>query len=77
MHPADIKAALEKRGVSQADLAHDLGVSQPTISRIIRGETVSDRLMKGIAEAIGEHPAKVFPGYYLKPPKRASSGRAF
>ena len=74
MHPADIKAEMEKRGVTQVALAQELGVSQVTISKTIRKQMTSDRIMRRIAEVIGRHPAEVFECYLS--PKRINSPRA-
>lgn len=53
-----IRAARQRRGMSQRDLARALGMAQSTLSRIERGERrVSvDRLIE-IARALGVRPA--------------------
>lgn len=76
MHPADIKAALEKKGLTQKQIAKDLKVHPNSVSRVVRQEAVSDRIMKYISAAIDKHPTEVFPEYYLSPPKRRNSKRA-
>jgi lambda repressor-like predicted transcriptional regulator len=76
MHPADIKAALEKKEVSQLSIAKELGVAAQSVGDVIRKKTVSDRIMRAISSAIGEDYRKVFPEYYLKKPKRKNSKTA-
>ena len=73
MHPADIQAALKKRGIKQKDLAATLGISEMTLSVVIRKIRISNRVMRGIAEAIGKDHREVFPEYFLAPPKRSTS----
>ena len=45
MHPEDIKALLRKRGMTQAKLARELGVSKTTVGYVIAGRTLSRRLL--------------------------------
>ena len=73
MHPADIQAELKKRGITQAALAKQFAVSETCVSNVINKKEVSDRVMRGVAEAIGKHHYEVFPEYYLSPPLRATS----
>jgi len=73
MHTADIQAALKKKGLSQRQVATDLGVSPITVSNIVRKDRVSAKIMRYIAELINKDPREVFPEYFLKPPKRSHS----
>ena len=73
MHPADIQAALKKRGLTQQAIADQLRVSPITVSQVIRGKNISDRIMKAVAKAIEKPVQYVFPEYYLSPPKRKTS----
>ena len=41
--PRAIRAALEKKNWQQCDLAKEMGVSPPTVSRWLTGERVPDR----------------------------------
>lgn len=66
MHPADIKARLEKKGITQAALARELGVSGATIHKVIKNEAVSDRVMRAIAAKINMDHRKLFARYYEK-----------
>lgn len=75
MHPADIKAALNKNGWTQKALAKKTGKSEQAISGVIHKRIVSDSLMRLIAQAAGVKPEAAFPEYYMSPPKRKMSKR--
>ena len=64
MHPEDIKAALRKRGASQAKIARQLGVANTTVHNVIYGGCKSDRIAKFIANIIGMDRAEIWPGRY-------------
>ena len=72
MHPADIQAELKKNGVTQADIARDLGVSDFHVSAVIHNPDVrqSDRVMRAIAKAIKRDHREVFPSYYFRLKRR-------
>ncbi len=76
MEPIDIQYKLKKRKITQKALALQIGVSPITISNVIIGERISDRVMRAVAAAIGEDHRKVFDWYYLQPPKRRTSKTA-
>lgn len=63
-HPADIKAELNKRGVSQTSLAETAGVTVATVNHVIRGRGRSARIAKVIAEAAGTTVDAIWPGQY-------------
>jgi len=49
-----VAALRKKRGISQQEFAGNIGVSQPTLSRIERGQTMPDALVhRRIAYALG------------------------
>jgi transcriptional regulator with XRE-family HTH domain len=73
MTPLKRQYALKKRGITQTKIARDLGVSNMSVSDVIHGRLVSDRIMRAVAEAIGEDVRIVFSEYYLKPPRRKTS----
>jgi len=50
-----------------------LGVAEMTVSKVIHRIIVSNRIMKAIALKIGMPYVRVFPEYYLQPPKRSTS----
>lgn len=65
MHPADINAALIKRGSSQSALARELGVSQPLISGVIHSRIASRRVAQEISKRIAIPVEKIWPGVYV------------
>jgi lambda repressor-like predicted transcriptional regulator len=67
MHPADIKALLEKAGYTQISLAKDLKVSDVAVNHVIYGRHSSRRIAKKIAEITGKSLEELWPGRY--PPK--------
>lgn len=70
MHPADIKAALQKKGLSQVVIARqavrgkDRHVHKSAVSRVINGSLKSVAIAKSISQAIGLPVAVIFPGKY-------------
>jgi lambda repressor-like predicted transcriptional regulator len=64
MHPADIKARLEKRGVTYRMIAADIGVSVASVWKVLNRQAVSDRIFKAISARIGMDHEKVFSWYY-------------
>lgn len=76
MEAADIQCALKKKKITQKALAEQIGVSPITVSNVIIGDRISDRVMRAVAVAIGEDYRKVFDWYYLQPPKRRTSKTA-
>lgn len=67
MHPADIKAAIEKAGRSQRDIAHECEVTPSTVAHVINGRGKSAKVAKAIAEATGKSVHTLWPGKYDKP----------
>lgn len=73
MTPAKIQYLLKKNGLTQKALAQRIGVCEMTVSRVINKMTISDRVMRAVAEAVERPVQNVFPEYYLQPPKRRHS----
>lgn len=75
--PAKIQYLLKERaGVTQAQIADQLGVSTMSVSKIVnfqKTKSVSDRIMRHIARLIDEDHRVVFAGYYGRPPQRSTS----
>ncbi len=68
MHYADIIAALTKAGYSQTGVAEKLGVSQPTVSGVIRGDDTSYDVATFIAAVTDIPMNRMWPdGRYSKP----------
>lgn len=66
-----IQSALASHDLNQAAIARALGISPTTVSDVITGNTVSGRIHKAIAEAIGEDVKTIWPQHYLNgSPKR-------
>ncbi len=64
MHPADIKAEIQKSGITQADLSRDLEVSKTAVKEVIYGRTTSRRIAEHIAQKIGKSIDDIWPGRY-------------
>jgi lambda repressor-like predicted transcriptional regulator len=64
MHPADIKAALQKKGSSLAKVARDLEVSPPTVTQVLYGRATSRRIATEISRQSGVPISKLFRGRY-------------
>lgn len=65
MSPKEIKIKLLKSEITQAELARRLSVSPSMIARVIDGNSVSDRVRRGIANAVGIDVARIWPSAYL------------
>lgn len=67
MHPADINAALIKRGYNQTRIADILDVRQCHVSHVIYGRIKSNRVAAAIAAAIDTPISQIWPGVYDAP----------
>lgn len=54
--PARLDAAMRRAGVNQSQLASQVGVTQPSIARLLRGETKTTRAVDLIAAALDTTP---------------------
>lgn len=69
---AEIRAAREARGMSQADLASAVGVSQPAIRKIEGGQTLRSKYLADIERFLGlahEPIGRAEPGNFRRPPE--------
>lgn len=73
MTPSEIQKRIKDANTTQRAIAQKIGVSEVSVSDIIKGRRISDRVMRTVAEAIGDDVRLVFPDYYLRPPKRTTS----
>lgn len=67
MHPADIKAALEKRGSSVSAIARALDRNFRTVSSVVRGVATSRLIANAVAEVVGLPIEQLWPGKYDAP----------
>jgi len=69
MHPADIQAELKKRGITQAALAKEWGISGVIVSKVVRsrdtGYVAKDHMLD-IAQRLDMPVEAVFPWYYVE-----------
>jgi len=75
MTPKEIQAALKNKGTTQKNIALDLGVAEMTVSNVIHGRAVSDRIFTAISKAIGKPKDAVFA--YYRGPKLRKTSKAF
>ncbi|EDS6039731.1 transcriptional regulator [Salmonella enterica subsp. enterica] len=69
-HPADIIAALKKRGTSLSALSRQAGLASSTLANaLIRRWPKGEKL---IAEKLGVLPEQIWPSRYRKPEYRQS-----
>lgn len=61
-HPADIIAALRKKGTNLAALSRSSGLSSSTLANALNRPWPKGEWL--IAEAIGVHPSEIWPGRY-------------
>ncbi|EGE4660606.1 helix-turn-helix domain-containing protein [Salmonella bongori] len=63
-HPADIIAALKKRGTSLAAVSRNAGLASSTLTNALNRRWPKDERL--IAEALGVAPEKIWPSRYRK-----------
>lgn len=69
----EISYRLRRLGLTQARIAHALGVAPSVVSNTIRGRTTSHRVACYIAGLLGDDLCQLWPGRYeFKPRVRAS-----
>lgn len=79
MHPADIKAALEKVGSNQSQVArsifnrHGRPLTSAAVHHVIKGRSISRRIALQISAVTGIPVAELWPGKY--PELEAQQGR--
>lgn len=55
--PEHLQAAMDRAGINQSQLAERVGVKQPSIGRLLSGETKTTRALDLIAQALDTSPA--------------------
>ena len=73
MTPLEIQFELKKLGITQKEIAKELGVSEMIVSKVINKQMVSNRVMQAVARAIKMDHRAVFPEYYFRPKRRVTS----
>jgi lambda repressor-like predicted transcriptional regulator len=78
MHPADIKAALEKAGYSQTRLGHSFQPprTRMTICNVVHGRTTSLEIARKISDVIGVSVMDLWPGKYDRRLEEEAAARA-
>ncbi len=61
--PQEIRFELDKLEIYQADIAHELDMSEAAVSRNINGTLCTKIIMDAVAAKIGRKPDKVFEKY--------------
>jgi len=77
-HPADVKAALEKRGYSLARISRELGLKPTTANAVFQKRY--PRVQERIGRILDMHPSWIWPSRYdesgnpryIRPPKARS-----
>ncbi|KHN90286.1 DNA-binding protein [Pectobacterium actinidiae] len=64
-HPADIIAALKKRGTTLAAVSRNAGLASSTLANALTKHWPKGERL--IAEALGVSPAEIWPSRYRKP----------
>lgn len=72
-HPADVKAALHKKGITLVGLAqqHGMNSSSALSAALVRSYPANE---KRIADAIGVHPKEIWPSRYNEDGSRKPQG---
>lgn len=65
MHPADIKAAIEKAGSSQRDIAHECKVTPSAVAHVIYGRGTSLKVAEAVARVTGYAVSTLWPDKYM------------
>ncbi len=64
MTAEQIQELLRKRGVTQKAIAEKCGVTPMAVSLVVRGRSVSRRVMLEVAIAIKKRASEVFPDHF-------------
>ena len=64
MHPADIKAALHKKGLTSKAVAAHFGITEGSVSQIINGHKKSRRVAVYISKRVRIPVAQLWPNSY-------------
>ncbi len=78
MTPAEIKAAMLKRGITQTEISIVLGKDASLVGKVINGKSTNLAIRQGVAEAIEKELTEVFPDEaYRRPSGRICKPSAY
>jgi len=66
--PAEIKAMLLLRGISQTEIAEVAGVERSRVSEVINGRRTTRRIREAVAKALGKEVAAIWPDEIYRRP---------
>ncbi len=75
MHPADINAELKKADSSQAEISRHFGISDTSVSAVIKGRQKNHRVAKYISQIIKKPIDDIWPGCYNYAPRESYKER--
>ena len=61
MTPLELKILLLKTGELQKEIAKDVGVSRPVVSRVVTGKERSKRVENAIAKLVNKNTDEIWP----------------
>ena len=67
MIPAKIQFELKIRGITQKQIADELGIHPISVSREVNKIAGSERVRRAVARAIDRDPIEIFPEFYFRP----------
>ena len=73
--PKQIRLEMLRKDVSASGLSRQLEVTQSTLYKVIEGLSVSDRIRRAIAEAVGRDVREIWPSAYMSPGGPPRRGR--
>ena len=65
MSPMDIRIAMLRSGVTQMDIARELGVAKTAVYLVIEGKAVSHRIREKISERVKIDIRRIWPSTYM------------
>lgn len=72
MNPEMIKAYMRMQGISATDIAHELGVTQSAVHRVIHGNSTSKRIAMAVSKVIDKTPEELWGKRYQTKKRHAS-----
>jgi lambda repressor-like predicted transcriptional regulator len=72
MTPYRLKQKLKKHGISQFELARQLGVTRQAVNHVVLGRRKTERIRQAIAKALGLEVANIWPERPKKKGRKAA-----